>query len=59
MWHAPGFEKCSITKLKGRKISLVRPSCRLEDNIKMDVKYGLGVLTEFVWFRIGSSGGLW
>jgi len=39
------------------KISLV--SRRLRDNIKMDVKYELGVLTEFVWFRIGDSGGLW
>lgn len=41
------------------KISLVRPSRRLEDNIKMDVTYELGVLTEFVWFRIENSGGLW
>jgi hypothetical protein len=41
------------------KMSPVRPSCRLEDHVKMDVKYELGVLTEFVWFRIGNSGGLW
>ena len=40
------------------KISLVRLS-RWLDFIMMDVKYELGVLTEFVWFRIGNSGGLW
>lgn len=40
------------------KVSLVRPSGGLEDNIKIDVKYEFGVLTEFVCFKIWTGGGL-
>ena len=42
-----------------RKVSLVRPSRRFEDNIKIDVKYELEVCTGFVWLRIETSGALW
>jgi hypothetical protein len=38
---------------------VVRPRCRWEDNIKMDLQEaGLGAWTGLMWLRIGTGGGL-
>jgi hypothetical protein len=45
-------------KPEGKK-PLGRPRRRWEDNIKMDLmEMGLKVWIGFVWFRIGTGGGL-
>jgi hypothetical protein len=42
------------------KRQLVRPRRKWEDNIKMDLRERgwVSVWTEFIWVRIGTSGGL-
>jgi hypothetical protein len=45
-------------KPKGKKI-LGRPRSKWDDYIKIDLQeLGLGALNRFIWFRIGTSGGL-
>ena len=40
------------------KVSLGRPRCRWEDNVKMDLQEGgCGVWTGSSWLRIGTVGG--
>jgi hypothetical protein len=41
-----------------RKRPLGRRMCRRDDNINMDVKYGMRVWAESNWLRLGSSGDL-
>ena len=46
-----------LEKPEGKR-SLGRPSCRWEDNIKMDLQeVGWGVWTGSSWLRIGTVGG--
>jgi hypothetical protein len=42
----------------GRNSPFRSRSLRWQDNIKRGVKYGGSVLTEFIWRRVGTSGGL-
>jgi hypothetical protein len=42
----------------GRKRPLGRPRRRLEDNIKMDLRWDEVVWTGFIWLRLGTSRGL-
>jgi len=44
----------SVEKHEGNR-SIGRPRHRWEDNIKMDLKYGMRVSTGFIWLRIWSS----
>jgi hypothetical protein len=45
--------KILIEKSKEKR-PLGRPRLRWEDNMKLDLKYGVRVWTEFIWLRIGS-----
>jgi hypothetical protein len=47
-----------LVKKPERKRPLRRPSHRLEDNIKVDLKYGMRIWTELIWLKIWSSGRL-
>jgi len=43
---------------KPERRPLLRPRCRWEDNIKIDLQeMGCGVWTGSVWLRIGTGGG--
>jgi hypothetical protein len=51
--------KILVGKLEGKKIQLGRPRSIWEDNIKIDFReIGFGVWTGFIWFRMGTGGGL-
>jgi hypothetical protein len=52
-----------LKRIFGGKISrqepVGRPTCRWEYNFEMDSReIGYGVLNGFIWFRIGTIGGL-
>jgi hypothetical protein len=49
--------KILVGKPEGKK-PLERPRRRWMDNIRMDLKEIGWMWTEFIWFRIGTSGGL-
>jgi hypothetical protein len=60
MWRAWGGEKCLHFggKPEGRR-PLVRPRCRWEDNIGMDLgEMALGIWIQFIWLWIGTGGEL-
>jgi hypothetical protein len=51
--------KVLVGKPEGKR-PLGRPRCRLEDEIRMDLREtGLGVWIGFDWLRTGTGGGLW
>jgi hypothetical protein len=56
--HGRG-EKCILIGKPEERRPVGRPRHRWEDNIRMDLReMGGEVWTGFVWFRIGTSGGL-
>jgi len=58
MGERRGVYKVLVGKPEGKK-PLVRPRCRWEDNIKMDLQEGGGVevWTGLSWLRIGTGVG--
>jgi hypothetical protein len=53
-----GVGSALVGEPKGKR-PLVRPRCRWEDGIKMDLReIGWGVWNGFTWLRIGTVGGL-
>jgi hypothetical protein len=58
MEKSRGACRVLVGKPKGRR-PLGRPSCRWEDNIKMDLgEVAWRVTAGSIWFRIGTGGGL-
>jgi hypothetical protein len=59
MGERKGAYRALVGKPEGRR-PLVRPRRRWEDNIKMDLREGLGgeAWTGSIWLRIGTGGGL-
>jgi hypothetical protein len=58
MWEMRNVYRILVGKPEGKK-PIGRPRRRWEDNIKMDLmEIGFGVWIGFIWFRIGTSGGL-
>jgi hypothetical protein len=59
MGEGRGAYRILVGRPEGRR-PLGRPSCRWEDNIKMDLQevgWG-GAWTGLIWFRIGTGGRL-
>ena len=58
MWHVGGEEICTqgFGGKCEREISLGRPRCRWQDNIKMVVT-NMEALNGLLWLGIGTSGG--
>jgi hypothetical protein len=56
MGEERGVHRVLVGKPEGKRL-LVRPRCRWEDNIKMDVqKLEVVVGTGWSWLRIGTAG---
>jgi len=63
----PGHVACTGNEINTHRILVGEPrtmkpplrnTSRLEDNIKMDVKWNWRVCTEFIWLRVGTIGEL-
>jgi len=55
-WEGRGVCRFSVGKPEGKR-PLGRPSCRWEDNIKMDLQeVGCGTWTGLIWLRTGTGG---